>query len=68
MTMRRRNTRVMMVGQRPTPSPANGHRDESAFPLRDAPPNTPERTAAIERIVERVVEEHSETLEKLADE
>jgi hypothetical protein len=66
--MRRRHTRIMTVGQRPTRPPANGRGDESAFPLRDAPPNTPERTATIERLVERVVEEHSETLEKLADE
>lgn len=34
----------------------------------EAPENSPDRTERIERIVDRVVEEHRETLEKLADE
>jgi hypothetical protein len=68
MSIRRRHSQVMRVGLRPTPPRANGQGNDPSFPLRDAPPNPPERTAEIERIVERVAEEHSETLEKLADE
>lgn len=35
---------------------------------REIPQNPPERTERIERVVEKVVEQHRETLEKLADE
>jgi hypothetical protein len=64
--MRRVSTGVTFIGQTdPTP---RVHTDSHSFPLRDAPPNAPERTEKIERIIERVIEEHSETLEKLADE
>jgi hypothetical protein len=54
---------------------ANGSRDNAnddarsySYPLEDAPKNTPEDTERIERIIDRVIEEHRETIEKLADE
>ena len=36
--------------------------------ISDVPSNSPERTARVERLVDRVVEDHREALEKLADE
>jgi hypothetical protein len=36
--------------------------------ISDVPSNPPERTERVERLVDRVVEDHREALEKLADE
>ena len=52
----------------------NGGRDlasrsaAGSFRLSEAPESPPEETERIERLVERVLEEHRETIEKLADE
>lgn len=40
----------------------------SQTPLASLPSNTPEESRRVQEIVKRVVEEHRETLEKLADE
>jgi hypothetical protein len=38
------------------------------FPRRNEPVNTPEQTERVERLVDRVLKEHGETIDKLADE
>jgi hypothetical protein len=53
-------------------SSGNGDKSRSddgySYPLRDAPANTPEETKRVERLIDRVLEEHRETIKKLADE
>lgn len=46
------------------------HNGDSPYPtaLRDVPANPRERTEEIERLVDKVVEDHREALERLADE
>lgn len=39
-----------------------------SFRLSEAPESPPEQTERVERLIERVLEEHRETIEKLADE
>jgi hypothetical protein len=53
------------VNARPRGEGENG---TQSFPLREAPKNPREETERVERLVERVLEEHSETIKKLADE
>lgn len=43
-------------------------RDADPFPRRNEPVNTPEQTERVERLVDRVLKEHGETIDKLADE
>ena len=57
--------RVVAVGNGAGKKVATG---DYSFPLREAPANEPERTEQIEQLVEKVYQQHGETLEKLADE